>query len=225
LQKASERYLTDQEQFGKDEKRILDVLSKGLSTEFANPGRTGCPGSAALEGIASHRIPLPEAEKWLDHLGSCSPCFQEFTSIRNKMRARRRLKWGGGLAVLVVMLALWLTLRSHHPVNETATLDLRTYSVQRGEQNTSRQAALQLGRSIKHVVFYLPIGSKEGSYDFALLNDADRELLHARGTAQLENHIVVLRADIKVADVPPGSYFIGLRQPGLEWTRLPVRVF
>jgi hypothetical protein len=225
LQKASERYLTDQEQAGKEEKRILEVLSKGLSTEFPNPGRVGCPGSAALEGIASHRIPLSEAEQWLDHLGSCSPCFQEFTAIRNKLRARRRLKWGGGLAILVVALALWLNSRSHHAGNETAMLDLQGFSVQRGEQNTTGHGPLQLSRSTKHLVLHLPIGSKEGSYDLALLKDTDSELLHASGIARLENHIVVLRVEVDVAGVPPGSYFLGLRQPGLEWTRFPVRVF
>lgn len=225
LRKASERYLTDPQQSGKDEKRILEVLSKGLSTEFPNPGRAGCPGSATLEGIASHRIPLSEAEKWFDHLGSCSPCFQEFTAIRNKLRARRRLRWGGGLAILVVGLALWLNFRSHHVVNETAMLDLRGLSVERGEQNTSNGGPLQLGRSTKHLVLQLPIGSKEGSYDLALLEVTGSELLHASGIAQVENHTVVLRVEVDVAGVPPGSYFLGLRQPGLEWTRFPIRVF
>jgi hypothetical protein len=50
-------------------------------------------------------------------------------------------------------------------------------------------------------------------------------MLHTMGTAQLENHVVILRADVDLARVPPGSYFLGLRQPGLEWTRFPVRVF
>jgi len=225
LRKASGRYLTDPQQSGKDEKRILEVLSKGLSTDFPNPGRAGCPGSATLEGIASHRIPLSEAEKLLDHLGSCSPCFQEFTAIRNKLHIRRRLKWGGGLAILVVVLALWINFRSHHAVNETAMLDLQGFSVQRGEQNTTGQSPLQLGRSTKHLVLHLPIGSKEGRYDLALLKDTGSELLHVSGIARLENHIVVLRVEVDVVGVPPGSYFLGLRQPGLEWTRFPIRVF
>src|SRR3989442_13760133 len=85
---------------GKDEKRIFDVLSQGLATEFPNPDRVGCPGSAVLEGIASHKIPLSEAEKWLDHLGSCSPCFQDFKAIKRKLHDRRGFSFGGGLANL-----------------------------------------------------------------------------------------------------------------------------
>jgi hypothetical protein len=84
---------------------------------------------------------------------------------------------------------------------------------------------LQIGRGTRRLRVDLPVGSKEGSYDLALLNDSGGELLHARGTAQLENHVVVLRVDLKVADVPAGPYFLGLRQPGLEWARFPVRVF
>jgi hypothetical protein len=225
VQKASERYLTDQNQSGKDEKPILDVLSKGLATEFPNPDRVGCPGSATLEGIASHKIPLAEAEKWLDHLGSCSPCFQEFTAIRQKLRTRRRLKWGSGLAILFAVLALWLGLRSHHAINETVTLDLRGYSVERGQQNPSNQPPLQIARSTRHVILYLPIGSKVGSYEISILSDKGSELAHTSGIGMLQKQVVILRTDVGLAGVPPGSYSLGLRQSGLEWTRFPVRVF
>jgi hypothetical protein len=177
-----------------------------------------------LEGIASHRIPLSEAEKWLDHLGSCSPCFQEFAAIRNRCRRQRGLKWGGALALLAVALVLWFSLRWHQPGTETAVLDLRGYSEQRGEQNLSGQPPFQLRRSTKHLVVYLPIGSKEGSYDFALLGERGEELLSGSGTAQIENHIVVLRDQINAARVPPGSYFFGVRQNDMEWTRFPITV-
>jgi hypothetical protein len=42
--------------------------------------------------------------------------------------------------------------------------------------------------------------------------------------ANLEDHIVVLRAAVDLAGVPPGSYFLGVRQPGVEWTRFPIRL-
>jgi len=224
-EKASERYLRDQEQTGKNEERILEVLSKGLSTEFPNPERVGCPGRATLEAMASHRMPLSEADKWLDHLGSCSPCFQEFTAIRSKRRTHRRFQWGGGLAILLAVLALFLGLRRHHAGNETAVLDLRPYSVSRGEPSASGQTSLRLGRGTKHLVVDLPIGSKEGSYDLALLNDSGSELLHVGGLAQLGTQVVVLRVEVNLAGVPPGSYLLALRQPGLEWTRFPVGVY
>jgi hypothetical protein len=70
----------------------------------------------------------------------------------------------------------------------------------------------------------LPIGSNEGAYDVALLNPSGAELFLTSAKAKLEDHIVVLRADVDFADVSPGSYFLGIRQPGIEWTRFPIRV-
>ncbi len=70
----------------------------------------------------------------------------------------------------------------------------------------------------------LPIGSNEGAYDVALLNPNGTEFFRTSSMAKLEDHIVVLRANVDLAAVPPGSYFLGLRQRGREWMRFPVRV-
>jgi hypothetical protein len=123
------------------------------------------------------------------------------------------------------VLALWLGLRSHQAANETATLDLRGYSVERGQQNPSNQVSLQIARSTRHLILYLPIASKEGGYEIALLSDTGSELVHTSGVATLQNHAVILRTDVILAGVPPGSYSLGVRQSGLEWTRFPVRMF
>src|ERR1700731_3725239 len=73
----------------RDEMRILDALGRGLLKEFPNPERAGCPGSDVLRRIASHEMPLPEAEKWLDHLTSCSPCYSDFSHFQAVHRRRR----------------------------------------------------------------------------------------------------------------------------------------
>jgi hypothetical protein len=65
-----------------EEERILDALGRGLLWEFPNPSRTGCPPVEVLRSIASHNMPLTEAEKWLDHLCSCSPCYGDFCKFR-----------------------------------------------------------------------------------------------------------------------------------------------
>src|SRR5439155_19012903 len=206
---------------------MLDVLSQGLATEFPNPDRVGCPGSAVLEVIASHKIPLSDAEKWLDHLGSCSPCFQEFKAIKRRLRARRGFGFGGGLAILLAALGLWLLLRPQHTTvrNEIAVLDLRNYSSERGEPTSSNQQPLDIPRATNHLTLYLPVGSKEGNYDLALLGATGDEVLRSTGTARLEDHVVVLRTEVDLAGVRSASYFLGIRQAGLEWTRFPIRVF
>ena len=65
-----------------DEERFLKALGQGLLTEFPNPARRGCPSAEVLKRIASHDMPLVEAEKWLDHLTSCSPCYRDFCHLR-----------------------------------------------------------------------------------------------------------------------------------------------
>jgi hypothetical protein len=224
----SRRILKQQEEFNAEDKRILDLLGRGLSQDFPNPQRVGCPDSAILKGIALHKVPLAEADRWLDHFSSCSPCFQEFTQFRKQAVDRRRTQvWLAAAAVLIFAVAGWLWVHTRPSLQTSATivLDLRERSVSRGENSAeTKQLALEIPRTAKHLVMDLPIGSKEGSYDLALLNEAGDEVLRATGTATLENQIVILRADIDIRNVSAGFYFLGLRQLGLEWSRYPTRV-
>jgi hypothetical protein len=226
----SRQVLSDRDEFSKDEQRILDALDLGLSREFPNPDRIGCPGSAVLRGIASHKLRLADVHQWLDHLSACTPCYQEFTELRKQaVGQRRRLQvWLAFAAVLILTVAGWLWVRTHQQVQptETAVLDLRGLSVTRGENpNSTTQPSLELHRSAKHLVLDLPVGSAEGTYDIALLSDTGTQLLNATGTVQLQNQVVVLRAEVDLGNVPPGAYLLALRQPGLEWSRYPLRVF
>jgi len=135
--------------------------------------------------------------------------------------------WLAAAAVLVLVVGGWLLVRSR-PSGQTAAvavLDLRGRATVRGESpsETSR-LPLALPRNTRNLNLDLPIGSNEGAYDVALLNPSGGELFRTSATAKLEDHIVVLKADVDLVGVPPGSYFLGLRQPGLEWMRFPIRV-
>ena len=225
----SRRVLKQQEEFNVEEKRILDLLSRGLSQDFPNPQRVGCPDSAILKGMALHKVPLAEADPWLDHFSSCSPCFQEFTQFRKQAldRRRRTQMWFAAAAMIVLALAGWLWVRSRPTTQTTAVvvLDLRGRATLRGEGTPETgQAPLEVPRNARTLNLDLPIGSNEGTYDLALLNPVGDELFRTSATAKLENHIVVLRADVDLSGVSPGSYFLGVRQPGLEWTRFSIRL-
>jgi hypothetical protein len=209
---------------------LLDILRQGLATEFPNPERIGCPGSALLKGIAQGRVSLTEAEPWLDHLGSCSPCFQEFKEFRRQsvIQRRRALILVATAAVLLFAVGGWLWVRARRSVEATdvAVLDLRERSVARGQsQSEAHQAPLEISRTTKHLVLDLPIGSKEGPYDVGLLTGTGEQILRATGMAELHDHIIDLRVDVDLGGVQAGAYSLGLRQDGLEWTRYPIRVF
>ena len=129
-------------------------------------------------------------------------------------------------AVLLIIIGGLLFLRSRPSVQMvTVTIDLRERSVARGENPPeTNQSPIELSRQAKHLILDLAVGSKEGNYELALLGSGGEEVKSATGVAQLENHTVVLNANIDLIGVSPGSYFLGVRQPGLEWSRYPVRV-
>jgi hypothetical protein len=224
----SRSVLTDEQEFSQEEKRVLDLLARGLSREFPNPQRVGCPGPAILKRIALHKLPLSEAELWLDHLSSCSPCFREFSEIREQASRRKRTQmWLVAAAVVLLAVTGWMWVRSRAsgPAAAVVILDLRGRAAVRGENSTeSSQPPLEVSRNTRNLNLELPIGSNEGAYDVALLSQSGTELFRTSAPAKLEDHVVVLRADVDLAGVSPGSYFLGLRQPGLEWMRFPIRV-
>jgi hypothetical protein len=228
---ASGLSLSTESQSNAADKRLLDILRQGLATEFPNPDRIGCPGNALLRGIAQGKVSFTEAEPWLDHLGSCSPCFQEFKEFRSQSAILRRrvLTWAAAsAAVLLFAVGGWLWVRARHSVEstETAVLDLRERSVARGQNpSDTGQAPLEIPRTAKHLVLDLPIGSKEGPYDVGLITNTGDELLRATGTAELRDHITRLRVDVDLSSVRPGAYSLGIRQAGLEWSRYPIRLF
>ena len=226
---GSRQVLNEQEEFNQEEKRVLDLLTRGLSREFPNPQRVGCPDSAVLRGIAFRKLRLSEADRWLEHLSSCSPCYQEFTELRKEATSQRRRTqaWIAVAAVLIFAVAGWLWVRIHHSVQppETAVLDLRDLSLARGQNpNQAGQRPLEIHRSVKHLILDLPIGSKEGAYEIGLLSETGAPVLGSSGTARLEDQVVILRLDLDVSRVQSGRYFLALRQPGLEWARYPVRI-
>lgn len=221
--------LTEEQEFNQEEKRILDLLARGLSREFPNPQRVGCPGPSILRSIALHKLLLSEADRWLDHLGACSPCFQEFTAIRKQTASERKRTqiWLAAAAIVLLAVGGWLWVRNRPPAQTEAVvvLDLRDRAPVRGEGTPeTSQPPLQVPRSAKTLNLELPVGSNEGPYDVALLNSNGAELFRTSATAKLEDHIVILRTAVDLAGAPPGAYFLGVRQSGLEWTRFPIRL-
>ena len=209
---------------------MLEILRQGLATEFPNPERIGCPGNALLKGIAQGKVSLTEAEPWLDHLGSCSPCFQEFKEFRRQSAIRRRrvLAWVATAALVLFAVGGWQWVRARRSLEatDTAVLDLRERSAARGQsQSQASQEPLEISRKTKHLILDLPIGSKEGTYDVSLFSETGDQILGATGMAQLHDHTTDLRVDFDLRGIRAGPYSLALRQPGLEWSQYSIRVF
>ena len=143
------------------------------------------------------------------------------------MNRRRTQIWLAAAAVVIFAVAGWFWVRTRPQVQTAAVvvLDLRGRATVRGENPPeTSQPPLEVARRAKTLNLELPIGSNEGAYDVALLDPSGAEVFRTSAPAKLEDHILVLRAYVDLAGVSPGSYFLGLRQRGLEWMRFPIRV-
>jgi hypothetical protein len=210
----------------RDEKRILDALGRGLLKEFPNPDRAGCPSSDVLKRIASHEMPLPEAEKWLDHLTSCSPCYGDFSQFQaaHQRRRRQRLLAIAASILIVVCLAGWaFFIRQKEPlVAQTAVLDLRNRSIPRGTEPNSAEAPLEIGHNVSHLEIYLPLGSAEGSYEVSITNQRGSPVFTGNGIANVREGITSISLDVNLSWAGPGLYVLRLRKVGSEWISYPM---
>ncbi len=207
---------------------MLDALGHGLLHEFPNPERVGCPPSEVLKGIASHKMPLVEAEKWLDHLTSCSPCYRDFSQLQNAQELRRKRTWFAIAASILLCASIggWAFIHWHNGTQtvQTATLDLRNWSVARGAEPNLNLPPIELNRGASSLTILLPVGSAAGAYEIRIVTHAGNSAFDAEGTAELRDGITRLRVAIGLRPLSPGSYVLRIRGPGSEWNSYPLRV-
>ena len=210
----------------RDEKRILDALGRGLLKEFPNPDRAGCPGSDVLRKIASHEIPLPEAEKWLGHLTSCSPCYGDFSQFQaaHQLRRTRTLLAIAASILIAIGIAGWVLLQKHNEsvVAQTAVLDLRNRSIPRGTESNPAEPPLEINHAATHWNIYLPLGSSEGQYDIRIVTPSGEILFAAGGTAKLADQITSLQIPASLSSSRSGRYVLQIRKTGSEWSSYPL---
>jgi hypothetical protein len=205
----------------RDEKRILDALGRGLLREFPNPDRTGCPGSAVLKRIASHEMPLAEAEKWLDHLTSCSPCYRDFTELQAGYRHRRMqtILAIAASILIVVGVAGWALFFKQNgpPVVQTAVLDLRNRSIPRGNEPNPGEQPLEVSRGVKYFNVYLPLGSGEGPYEMRIATPEGSTVFATSGVASLKDGVTSIQTVVDLSSASSGRYVFEFRRPNSEW--------
>ncbi len=212
----------------RDERRILDVLGRGLLKDFPNPDRVGCPGAEILKKIASHEMPLSESEKWLDHLGSCSPCYSDFSAFRaayQRYRTRSVLAIAASI-LIVALLAGWaLFFREKEPlVAQTAVLDLRNRSIPRGTETNPTEQPLEIARNVAHLKIYLPLGSSDGDYAIRISGPEEKTVFATNGKASMQQGIMSLAVDMNLSPASPGLYLFQLQKAGSGWSSYPLRV-
>jgi hypothetical protein len=169
---------------------------------------------------------LSEADKWLDHLGSCSPCYRDFLEFQSTHRARRKqtLLAIAASILVVASLAGWAVLRkqSQPLVAETAALDLRNRSLSRGGEPNSVEPPLEVNRAAKHLTVYLPLGSTDGPYEVRITTTAGDTVFTMTGVASLKEGVTSLESGVDLSSASPGHYLFQLRRPDSEWNSYPI---
>jgi len=200
-----------------------------LGGEFPNPNRAGCPGSEILRAIAFRKLDEKRVLEWTEHLGTCSPCFREYTEFRKEVEWRRNVAYiGVAAAFLVVLSFAWWGWRSRHSVVITehshVVADLRNRLTLRGEQGAEPGAGpLVFKRGINEVSVYLPEGSRAGTYEVAVFReDLGEPLVSTTSQATLEKDMTELNTTLDLSRLPSGRYLLGIRLPGIEWSYYPM---
>ena len=210
----------------RDEQRLLDALGRGLLKEFPNPDRAGCPGSAVLKRIASHEMPLAEAEKWLDHLTSCSPCYSDFSQFQSgykRQRTRTFLAIAASVFIVISIAGWALFFKQKGPrVVQTAVLDLRSRSIPRGTEPNPGEQPLEVSRGVRHLNVYLPLGSAEGPYEVRIATTTGGAVFTTEGVASLKDGVTSIQAAVDLSSTSSGQYVFQVRRPGSEWNSYPL---
>ena len=225
----------------RQEKNLLKAADVVARTEFANPEREGCPGSETLSLLARRRPSLAESADLIDHIGTCSPCFNEYSRCRAAYKRSIRITYALASAAAVTLLAVtisrsWQSPGGHPAAPPTTVarsteedltplvLDLRMMGVSRsdnpGRPGDGQPPRLPRGRLSLSIL--LPIGSEDGIYDVALLGSSRQPLLTATGSAKLQDFVEVLPITFNLADLAPGPYELRIRRAQTPWNVYPI---
>jgi hypothetical protein len=80
-----------------------------------------------------------------------------------------------------------------------------------------------LGRGIDDVSFYLPEGSRAGTYEVAVFREElGGALASATGVASVEKSMTRMKATLDLSRIPSGHYLLGIRLRGVEWSYYPM---
>ena len=219
--------MSDQPLTKREETRLLGAYRRVLlGGAFPNPNRAGCPGSETLRAMALRKLEQDKVEDCIEHLGTCSPCFCEYSEFREQLEWRRNVAYVGlAAAVVLVLLSIaWWGWLPRHPVVISAhnhiVADVRSRRTLRGEQgNKPGVEPLAFKRGIDEVTIYLPEGSRTGTYEVAVFREDRAEpLVSTTGSATIEKGMTELNATLNLSRIPAGHYQMGIRLPGIEWS-------
>jgi hypothetical protein len=220
------------EHLSKREDRTLHrTIESVILTQFPNPERKDCPGTAVLRTIAKKRISMKDPA--LDHAGRCSPCFAELTDIRRAIRKQNAMWMTGAAAAAAILIVVffgnvWLP-KSKLPTPDVpriaALLDLRNASASRAAHSPgSEQPPIEIPRGRLALTINLPVGSEAGSYEVQIRQTEESASIPRSGSARIESGITKMLVEVDTTSLPSGKHDFRWRMTGFEWRSYPILI-
>jgi hypothetical protein len=215
----------------REDRTLHRTMESVILTQFPNPERKDCPGTAVLRTIAKKRISMQDPA--LDHAGRCSPCFAELTDIRRALRKQNVVWIAGTAAAAVVLIAAFVgyfgSQEGKSPTPEpqqiAAVLDLRNASASRAAQVPgSEQPSIEIPRGLLKLTINLPVGSEEGLYEVQIRKLNEPASLDVNGHAGIKGGITELSVEIDTTSLPGGIYDFSWRMAGFDWRVYPILI-
>lgn len=209
-----------------EQRKLREVLNRTFLEGYPNPGRRGCPGTDILKAIASEILTLEEAEPWIYHLSSCSPCTREFYELRNNHQRWKAMRlWGIAASVVLAagVLAWFLVKVSFGPPRlEPVTVDLTAWATVRGPENNPPNRPIQLQKGYLGMTIYLPLGSEPGMYDIKIVRGSGQPIWGEQREARIEDYKTTLRVQVDLRHFTRGPYLLAFHRQDQSWTYIPL---
>lgn len=203
-----------------------DELDYLFANASPNPNREGCPSRDELVRVSRLETPLGDAA--YAHIVRCSPCFREMRALQQAGGTRRRSRgWAVAAAAVVALIvgaSWWMAGSSRDSAVVAITIDLRPFSVMRGDTQSPPAAPVAIARARLDANILLPLGSEAGTYEVQLLDDSMSVRTAATGKAGISDSVTRLRVSLNTAALPAGEYGLQVRVLNGEWRRFAVRV-
>ena len=218
--------------------RIENEMDLLLGRAHPNPAREGCPPAELLTRLAHRELPIGDPA--YDHIGKCSPCYQELRAIQQADAARqaavrrKRLTYAAAAVLLLAIAGSLFALRQTASTGDTAVsttgveqqarLDLRPFTVTRGDERAKQTEGLVLSRARLKATILLPVGSEPGEYEVQVLDANLTSRASARGRAAIVDYVTTLETTIDTSALPVGAYQLAVRRESEDWRVFPMRL-
>lgn len=204
-----------------EENPIEFILLNG----FPNPERKGCPPSEIIQALGNRELGR-DHPAW-QHIWNCSPCFNEFKTIRDarlarieggerRQRTRRRFVAAAAASAAAAIGGYFVVseIRSK-PSRDFAVVavDLTNGAAIRGANQNPDSPIAELPRKLDEIHLTLPRFSRLGRYVVAVLQSQSESTAVALGSALAtgtEEHPTLI-VSLDLSEARPGRYFLGTR--------------